>query len=162
MKCGSCSVEIKPEFTYARKVNVCPSCGNQIMPPERVELFNKLKELVSAAYSDLDLTGPVCLDFTEFEVRIMPVKTKQTKTDSDVEVSEDEVETRSISSGKSGSSAPRSLHDLRKEAYEDALREQFGMLDDNGNANPVQLLIEDKQEQARENMLSGSGAVRRK
>jgi DNA-directed RNA polymerase subunit RPC12/RpoP len=156
MKCGSCSVEIKPEFTYARKSNICPSCGNQIMPPERVELFNKLKELVGPAFATLDLSGPVCLDFGELDIYPMPAKVKVKQ--SAVEVDEDDDgETRSISSNRVSSGGQKSLQDLRKEAYDDAIRDQWGL----NEPDAGQLLIESKQEQARENMLTGAGKVRR-
>jgi DNA-directed RNA polymerase subunit RPC12/RpoP len=161
MKCGSCSVEIKPEFSHARKVNVCPSCGNQIMAPERVELFNTLKELVSAAYADLDLTGPVCLDFGELEVKPMPKHEPQAQKQT--KQAEEALDPDSDESYKRNqmANAKDELKRLREEAYTEAMASQWGM--DVGEemvssgTNPGQVLIDQKQQIARDRIVNGSG-----
>jgi hypothetical protein len=159
MKCGSCSVEIKPEFSFARKTNQCPSCGEQIMAPECVELFNTLRGLVSAQYPDLDLSGPVCLDFAECEVRMMPkvvaVQSKPITTAPEADESDDAYKKRQMANAK------EELKRLREEAFTEATANQWGMdvgeeLVSSGS-NPGQMLIDQKQAAARDKIVNGAG-----
>ena len=48
MKCNSCQTEIDPRWTHALNSNVCPNCGDSIMPDRLKELLASLKETMQA------------------------------------------------------------------------------------------------------------------
>lgn len=48
MKCNSCQTEIDPRWTHALNSNICPNCGDSIMPDNLKELLASLKETMQA------------------------------------------------------------------------------------------------------------------
>lgn len=46
MKCGSCNIEISKEFKVAIAKNICPACGNAILPSGNLAAFVPLCDLL--------------------------------------------------------------------------------------------------------------------
>ena len=53
MFCMECNLDISTDFNFAIENNVCPRCGNQIMPDEKLENF---LILIDDLRSNVDLT----------------------------------------------------------------------------------------------------------
>ena len=48
MKCMSCESEINPQWKHAIEINVCPFCGQNILPEQLKDLFSDLRSTMDA------------------------------------------------------------------------------------------------------------------
>jgi len=186
MKCSSCGVEVSKDFTFAIKKNQCPACGGVIMPAEQLASFHRLKDLLGEI-SGIDVDEVASLVVANFEIKQLfktsPQKQPKSNDDAEggVEVVEDEELTEEQLKQKHLSkklAEAKKLKKMRKEAYEDALRKQYGMgeIEDveydedaptlfENDIDPVEEARMAKRyqsiESSKENMLSGSGTFTR-
>lgn len=145
MKCANCDVAIRKEFSYAIKNNQCPACGKAIMPPEQLAAFNSLKELLSNV-PNVDAEVVANLVVANFELKQLfktAPKKKLPKISSAGNSNEAEEVTTEVAEephddmsdeeydeaykAQQVSEAKKKLKQMKQEAYEDALREQYGM-----------------------------------
>lgn len=146
MKCVNCGVEVDKGFTFAIKKNECPACGKSIMPPEQLASFNSLKELL-ANVPHVDAEMVASLVVANFELKQLfktapgknlPEVSATGNTENVVETVEEDVvehseenmtdeELDQIHKVKQVAEARKKLNQMKQDAYEDALREQYGM-----------------------------------
>jgi hypothetical protein len=197
MKCQSCSIEVSKEFKAALSKNVCPACGKPILASGNMAAFVPLCEVISqnftvsanqvrqdlglvtqasmAAKQEADIEALATLIISTFNVRSKSDKEEAPQQSAKVAEpgSDEEHKQKQMSDAKSA------LQKLRDEAYQDALREQWGMtpgeeaLDPDvgealadqmgSNAGPDvgQAMVEQKQKIAYSRMISGAGKVKR-
>lgn len=125
MKCSSCGVEINKIFALAYKRNECPSCGNKIVasgnPGAFVQLCSFLSEKIeklsqSEDVGETEIESLAADLINEFNIRL--------KTDVAEETA---FNANAASPSSSALSEKEKLRKLRDEAYNDAIREQWGM-----------------------------------
>lgn len=47
MKCSNCNFEVSAKMTHAIDQNICPGCGNNIIPQEKLAQIKELKRVLS-------------------------------------------------------------------------------------------------------------------
>lgn len=189
MKCNNCKIVIEKVFSFAIKNNQCPACGKHIMPPEKLAAYISLQELIKNNFSDVNAEKVANLVVANFELKQLfkeSAAEESTPTSIEteiVEVSEDEItdeEHDEIHKMKQVKEARAKLKRMKEEAYEDALRDQYGMgeiedesvdmPDSDGffgdeNMETVEIVnrIKGAQEQevSKDKMLSGTGGFSR-
>lgn len=188
MKCDSCKTVIDAKFSFAIKNNQCPACGQSIMAQDKLAAYLSLRNLFSEvnvkAMSDEDIA---LLVVTNFELRQKFVETVDSSPEPSTEavsVSVTEETAQVIQEEPSKEDAAKSSDDefkkkqqeeakaiikkMRDEAYEDALRENWGLANPDGeifepgDSSMHETVTRAKQEQQRQNIVTGSrGAFRR-
>lgn len=186
MKCNSCKTAIEKVFSFAIKNNQCPACGKHIMQPEKLAAYISLQELIKDNFSGVDAEKVANLIVANFELKQLfkeSVVKMSGKTETKiVEVSEDEITNKDhdeIHKLKQMEGARTKLKKMKEEAYEGALREQYGMnVDDESsdapgsdggffgeNMEPIEatnrMVQTQKQEVSQDKMLSGTGGFSR-
>ena len=183
MKCSSCGVEIDKQFKMALQKNQCPACGKVILPSGNLSAFVPLCELLSGfktvhteggeMYDD-DVEALATLIISSFNVRL---KSDKEEVVAEVQTAKDDPDAEHKQ--KQMADAKAILQKMRDEAYNDAIKAQWGMTPDGEEpldpdigealANQVgsgapdvgQSLVEQKQRAAYQNMVKGSGKVKR-
>jgi hypothetical protein len=189
MKCNSCKIVVEKVFSFAIKNNQCPACGKHIMPPEKLAAYISLQELIKSNFSDVDAEKVANLVVANFELKQLfkesAVEESGGLVETDtVEVSEDEMtdeEYDEIHKLRQVEEARAKLKRMKEEAYEDALRDQYGMgeIEDEGggdmpksdgffgdeNMETAEIVNRmkgsQKQEVSQNKMLSGTGGFSR-
>jgi len=187
MKCNNCKVAIEKTFSFAIKNNQCPACGRHIMAPEKLAAYISLQELIKTNFSNVDAEKVANLVVANFELKQLFKESSvdeptQSATETEtVEVSEDEMsdeEYDEVYKAKQIEDARTKLRRMKEEAYEDALRNQYGMGDiededvpgsegffEGENMKPIEIADRMKQAQkqvtSKDKMLSGSGGFSR-
>ncbi len=144
MKCNNCNIIISNKFIFSIRNNQCPACGKSIMHPEQIASFISLKQLLSNNFGDLDAEIAANLIVANFELKQLfkedssnkPIASREI---SDVEVSEDitDAESDEIHKVDQMAKAKEKLKEMKQEAYEDALKDQYGMNEDEVNEDDV-------------------------
>lgn len=142
MKCNNCNIVIDNKFEHAIRLNNCPACGKYIMPPEKLAVYMSLQELIKSNFSDVDAEKVSNLVIANFELKQLfkDSKPKSEKIDSKrevsetetIEVSEDEISDKEydeIHKAKQLNESRVQLKKMKEEAYENALKDQYGMGD---------------------------------
>ena len=191
MKGNSCKIVVEKIFSFAIKNNQCPACGKHIMPPEKLAAYISLQELIKSNFADVDAEKVANLVVANFELKQLfkesaveesVAKPVETETET-VEVSEDEMtdeEYDEIHKAEQLEEARAKLKKMKEEAYEDALRDQYGMseVEDEGGDMPGsdggffskdlppieaanRMVQGQKQEVSQDKMLSGTGGFSR-
>lgn len=165
MKCGSCGIEISKEFKVAIQKNMCPACGKSILASGNLAAFVPLCELISTLYTvspNQVQEGKEEQDYVEslatliistFDVRIKGVKNDVPAPTQETQEPESDEQYKQ----KQMANAKDRLKQIRDEAYENALKDQWGM----GNESVPELVVKQKKEQAYNNMINGTGKIKR-
>jgi hypothetical protein len=187
MKCNNCNIDVANEFSFAIKSNQCPACGRQIMQAEKLAAYIGLKQLIKNNFSGVDSEKVANLVVANFELKQLfkedsPNQPIASREDVEIEVSEELTDKESDEMHKMNqvAQAKTKLKQMKQEAFEEALKEQYGMGEsdiDEGqvtgadsffseeNLSAVQLTdrLEKAQRQAdsKREMLSGAGGFRR-
>lgn len=179
MQCANCGVEINHKFRFAIKQNKCPACGQEIMDNTRLATYISLTTLLKENTNIKDTDEVVNLIVANFEVKqLFNVAPKVEKPKPEVSEVVEEQEEMVVEEkpedpdaehkAKQIANAREQLKAMKKEAYEDALRSQYGMGDGEGGADlftigsdNMHMEREQKIEETRKKMLSGAGIVRR-
>jgi hypothetical protein len=182
MKCENCSVKVDKSFAFAIKKNQCPACGENIMDPETLGSYLTLQTLLKSSYKGIDIEGIAALIVANFELKqrfkdtavgeSITVSEEDPEPEQDEEVVEPEVVQDADPDAefkvKQKKQAKEILKQMKEEVYEEAVRDQWGLGDDDSGI----LLGEDetvaeatgrmRQEQSHRNIVTGSrGAFRR-
>jgi hypothetical protein len=190
MKCNNCKVAIEKTFSFAIKNNQCPACGRHIMPPKKLAAYISLKELIVSNFPNTDAEKVANLVVANFELKQLfkessvdetnevVLAEKETET---VEVSEEEMTDKEYDElyKKKQIEEARKLKKMKEDAYEDALRNQYGMgggdedsdvpnsdgFFGDENLSPLEMANRMKQnqklEESQTGMLSGAGGFSR-
>jgi len=186
MKCNSCKIVVEKIFSFAIKNNQCPACGKHIMAPEKLAAYTSLQELIKNNFSDIDAGKVANLVVANFELKQLfkesAVKSEARTEAEVVEVSEDEASDRELDEiykAKQIEDARAKLKRMKEEAYEGALKDQYGMGDSDEDEVDVpgadgffgedmapveaanRMVQTQKQEVSQGKMLSGSGGFSR-
>lgn len=179
MKCTNCNVVIDQRFEHAIRSNSCPGCGKNIMPPEKLAAYIGLQELIKTNFPEIESEKVANLIVANFELKQLfkesSVKEQTAPEKVEVEVSEDESEISDkeydeIHKAKQAKEARAQLKKMKEEAYESALRGQFGMDESESDmfgegTGTVELVNrmqqEQRQSESQNKMLSGVGGFRR-
>lgn len=189
MKCTNCGVEVDKKFAHSVKKNECPACGKSIMSPEKLAAYGSLKELLSSL-PNINASQVAGLVIANFDIKQL-FKTAAHKNavsadDDVVEVTEgDDDEAAAnrtfdeLHKAEQLAEAKKKLKEMKENAYEDALRDQYGMGssedgDVDGDGSDIfanldggqikivnQMKTDQKRETGMENMLSGQGGFTR-
>lgn len=183
MLCNNCNVKINPEFKFAIKNNKCPACGNEIMAAEQLMAFTALKELLLNVEKE-DTDGIVSIIVANFDIKqkfknvptasLAKANAPQKKMGSleDIEVVEDPDKKFDEEFKKNQMKKAKEM--LKEQAYESALKNQYGMDDEEdmfgddsgeGEINPIVQATRMKQEfkksDSQNKILTGGGAFSR-
>lgn len=188
MKCSNCDIKIDAKFKFAIKYNKCPACDKHIMHPETLVSYINLQELIKSNFPDINVEQMANLIVANFELKQLFKSSSLGKQDSphsdntsesvSVDISEDMLDKESDEAfkAKQVSESKAILKKMKEDAYEDALRDQYGMgetdpAEDNDgffgeeDLNPVEfanrLRQDQKQNKSQSGMLSGSGGFSR-
>lgn len=191
MKCENCEIKIDSTFSHAISSNVCPACGEQIMKAEKLAAYVSLQKLLEKADPELDSEAIANIIVANFEIKQLfkednfknkPKKKKSKasakvveKEDSDAE---EEVEEEDYDDEYRAQQMEEAKKIIRKQEYENALREQYGLVDvsyddlsenniefDVAEENPIikRDMMEklEKQRESYNKMISGAGGFKR-
>jgi len=184
MKCENCGVKVDKSFTFAIKKNQCPACGENIMDPETLGSYLTLQTLLKSSYKGIDIEGIATLIVANFELKQRfkdaAVSEDITVTEEEEEEAEDDEETAEEPEimqdtdpdaefkAKQKKEAKEILKQMRNEVYEEAVRDQWGLGDDENNItigddeSIAEATGRMRQEQSHRNIVTGSrGAFRR-
>ena len=175
MKCSNCNIKIGQQFAFAIKKNQCPACGQQLMRPEKLASYTSLQQLLKNNFPNLEIEKITNLVIANFELK--QLFKEEGAAEDTIEVIEEMDSDQAYDEAhkkKQMEDAKQTINKVRDEAYEDALKAQYGMSNEEGenpfvnlssNINPVEetlrLVDEAKKQEKYENMLSGTGGFRR-
>lgn len=182
MKCSSCNIDVAKELKFCISQNKCPACGGKIVNSGSMSSFVALHDLISAFFGETIQGDPLNPEelatriVTNFSVNQRGTKSEvvQPVLDEQAEPAPDQLDDEEYK--KKQMAAARKA--LKQEAYEEALKAQYGMGEIEGNdglfssgltdgeiVNPVLqanvLKQEFKRQQSLQNMESGAGKVKR-
>lgn len=188
MKCENCGLEVDSRFQHAIKSNQCPACGKAIMSPESLASFAALKQLLSGfeAVDAEAVAGTIVANFELKQKFKLPTGEKR----GSIEVAQEEVgslgsleNVSTVEVEEDAEPDPDAEHKqkqmaeakaiLKQQAYESALRGQYGMGDEeddffeseDGPVDPVaeanRMKENYKKSNSQSNMLSGGGSFSR-
>lgn len=188
MKCEVCKTNVDDKFEYAIKSNQCPACGKNIMSPERLAVLVSLKSLLNGVLNT-DAEKVANLIIANFDLKqkfkelpvgenIRPSEAPMPKAEvgsiENIEVSEDDgVNKEDIEFDETFKQRQmaEARKKIREEAYDSALRSQYGMEDSDSdfftdeNEDPVaradRLKQEYKRSTSKDKMLTGGGSFSR-
>ena len=192
MICENCNIVVDHKFEHAIRSNSCPGCGKHIMASEKLASYMSLQELIKNNFSDISAEKVANLVVANFELKQLFKESKigepqveiirKNKESKPIEVSEGEMsdeEYDKIAKQKQIKDAKNKLKKMKEEAYEDALRNQYGMGDiedendmsgpndffSGENMKPIEIADRMKQSQkqqtSKNGMLSGAGGFTR-
>jgi hypothetical protein len=165
MKCINCGIEVSKEFKAALTANKCPGCGKRIIESGNLSAFVPLCELLAGfksmrtegggLYED-DIEALATLIISTFNVAIKGGKT-QPEPEVEGEDPDAAYKARQMAEGK------KTLKQLRDDAYNDALRGQFGMesVEKVDKVAVGEMMLEEKRQASLNKMLNGEGSVKR-
>jgi DNA-directed RNA polymerase subunit RPC12/RpoP len=187
MKCESCGIVIKPEFTHAINNNQCPACGKPIMQKAKLAAFLSLRTLLDSqiVVKGVDIDKLASLIMANFEVKQLfqegPQPALQNEAEEGImEVSEEEtvaVEEEEEDSDpdaeykqRQQAEAKEILKKMRDEVLAGAVKDRYGfgeednitldLLDD--EVDPHEFVNKQMQQQRQEMIQNGTGGAFRR
>jgi len=177
MKCESCGVVIRPEFTHAINNNQCPACGKYIMQKAKLAAFLSLRTLLDSqiVVKGVDIDKLASLIVANFEVKQLfqegPQPALQNESEEGImEVSEEEtVEVQEEEDpdaeykAKQQAEAKEILKKMRDEVLAGAVKDRYGFGDednillDDENVNTHELVNRELQHQRQDMIKNGTG-----
>ena len=181
MICASCGITISKEMKFCISSNRCGACGNKIVNSGSMSSFVALHDLISSFLEETKQGDPINAEelatriVTTFAVNPKGAKQEIAQTTANLselapgQLEDEEYKKRQMAAAREA---------LKQEAYEDALRGQYGMgeadsdesifpsgLADGEIVNPIvqanALKQKFKREQSLQNMESGAAKVKR-
>lgn len=171
MRCESCNVVIKPEFTYAIKNNQCPACGQGIMQQAKLASYLSLRSLLESNVKDIDAETVASLIVANFELKQLFKEELQNHSEEGIiEVDEDEEEEEEVEEEDPDEEFKKQqkkdskviLAKMRDEALGGALKDRYN-IEDNGivlepdGTGMHEFVNKEKQMQSADTVASGLG-----
>ena len=112
MICANCKTEVPPSFEHAIAQNMCPKCGQEIMPGEKLAAFRSLKEELLKLELSLDKNETIerIVMYLIDHYSVLPISKKKPKDPKELKDPAEEVVHRTEEDA--------SIAKLREQVYE--------------------------------------------
>ncbi len=164
MKCESCNININSEFQHAISINNCPACGKNIMNTEKLANYVNLKTLLSENFNNIDYEAITNLIVANFDLKQLFKENKISTSiitvgeQEKIVVEDNPADPDAEFKAKQKADAKALLKKMRDEAYEEAIKDDWGLGEELSNDPEDVVISKNKIErtQSQENILNGT------